>query len=578
MIQAILRAVTRPPGWLLARSFDFIADRRLGRRGMLELYLTHKLRPLLALRALEQAAAHPSARGVILHIRDISWGWATLVEWREALGRIRAAGGLVVAVVEAPGNGGYYLASAADRVLMAPSGELGIVGVGAAMSFFGPALEKVGVQFDVVAAGAYKSFGEQFTRSEPSPENREAMEALIDGLHADFVAGLAESRGMSEAKIQELIDRAPIQADEAVEIGLVDALGYDDRLDELLEELLGEEARRVAARSIVRMDRWSRALDGMFADNPAVAVVHLQGSVVMGDQPSNGKLQISAREVPPVLKSLAEHPSVKAVVIAIDSPGGSALASDIIWRSVELLKREKPVVAALGNVAASGGYYIASGASEIISRPSTLTGSIGVVGGKLVLGQALEKLGVSTYVIARGKNVGVDGVWKPFNDEQRERFRARLKSTYDLFLKRVSAGRRKPVSAIAPVAEGRVWTGRDAELNGLVDHLGGLEHAMARARQMAGLRSAQQWQRLDVVVQAQGGRLQQLIRRAVTEGAGIHYSEGRLSALEVLANNPDEALALMPMEIDLAVSRNPLARVGFTTLDLLNRWRALRGL
>ena len=301
MIQAILRALTRPPGWLLARSLDYIADRRLGRRGMLELYLTPKLRPLLALRALEQAASHPAARGVILHIRDFQWGWATLVEWREALGRIRAAGGLVVAVVEAPGNGGYYLASAADRVLMAPSGEVGIVGVGAAMSFFGPALEKVGVQFDVVAAGAYKSFGETFTRSEPSPENQEAMEALIDGLHTDFVAGIAESRALSEEKVQELIDRAPIQADEAVEVGLVDALGYDDKLDELLEELLGEEARRVPARSLVRMDRWTRSLDGMFAGNPSVAVVHLQGSVVMGDQPSNGRLQISAREVPAVL-------------------------------------------------------------------------------------------------------------------------------------------------------------------------------------------------------------------------------------------------------------------------------------
>ena len=266
------------------------------------------------------------------------------------------------------------------------------------------------------------------------------------------------------------------------------------------------------------------------------------------------------------------------MVIAIDSPGGSAMASDIIWRSVELLKREKPVVAALGNVAASGGYYIASGASEIIARPSTLTGSIGVVGGKLVLGPALGKLGVSTHVIARGKNVGVDSVWKPFDDEQRARFRARLKSTYDLFLRRVSAGRRKPVSAIEPVAEGRVWTGRDAESGGLVDHLGGLEHAMARARQMAGLRTAQEWRRLDVVVQPQGGRLQQFVRRMVSEGAGIRYAEGPLSALEVLANHPDEAMALMPMEIDLGASRNPLAAVGFTTLDLINRWRALRGL
>lgn len=576
MLRAIVRALTLPPGWLTARMLDFIVDRRLGRRGMLELTLDHKLRPLPALRALEKAMAHPSVRGLIFHVRDIRWGWAALAEWREALARFRAAGHLVIATVEATGNGGYYLASAADRVLMAASGELGVVGVGAALSFFGPALEKLGVQFDVVAAGAYKSFGEQFTRSEPSPENREAMEALIEDLHHELVHGVAESRGLAVEDVQALIDRAPLRADEALEAGLVDALGWDDTLDTMLEELLGDEARRVRAGFVERMDHWARRLDNLFVSAPSVAVVHLEGGVVMGDQPQNGRAAISARDVPPVLTQLAEHPAVKAVVLSIDSPGGSALASDIIWRSVELLKRQKPVVASLSNVAASGGYYIAAGASEIVARPNTMTGSIGVVGGKLVLGRALEKVGVNTTVIARGRNVGVEGIWEPFDDQQRARFRQRLKSTYDLFLKRVSAGRRRPVSAIEPYAEGRVWSGTDALDNGLVDHLGGLEYALSRARMLAGLRAGQDWRRVDLVIRPPGSRLMNLLRRSIAEGAWLREpSSATVSSLEILAHSPDQPLAIFPAELDLGTGHNPLGSVGFTVLDLLNRWRSI---
>ncbi len=581
MLRAILRALTRPPCWLSARTLDLILERRLGPRGVLELRLDHRLRPLPALRALEDVAAHPSVRGLVLHIRDIHWGWAVLAEWREALARLRAAGLLVIATVEATGNGGYYLASAADRVLMAASGELGVVGVGAALSFFGPALEKLGVQFDVVAAGAYKSFGEQFTRSGPSPENREAMEALVETLHRELVRGIAEGRGLGPEVVQGLIDRAPLRADEALEAGLVDALGWDDSLDALLEELLGDEARRIGAGFAARLDRWARRLDALFDGAPAVAVLHLEGGVVMGDQPQSGRAAISARDVPPVLAQLAEQPEVKAVVLSIDSPGGSALASDIIWRSVELLKREKPVVASLSNVAASGGYYIAAGASEVVARPNTMTGSIGVVGGKLVLGRALEKLGVSTTVIARGRNVGVEGVWEPFDDRQRARFRERLRATYALFLRRVSAGRRRPVSAIAPHAEGRVWSGSDARDRGLVDHLGGLDYALRRARVLAGLRSGQDWRRLDIVIRPPGSRLMNLLRRATSEGRGaglLSPRPERSSSLEILAGSPDQPLALFPAELDLGAGRSPLATVGFTALELLSRWRVLNKL
>ncbi len=576
MLQALLRALTRPPGWLLARTLDAAASRRMGRRGMLELALTSKLEPLPALRALERAVEHPATRGVVLHIRDFQWGWATLQEWREAIGRWRAAGNLVVTVLEATGNGGYYLASAADRVLIAPSGEIALLGVGTAMSFFGPALEKVGLRFEVEAAGAYKSFGEQFTRDSPSPENREAMEALIDGLHDELVAAIASSRGLTQDAVQALIDRAPLGADEALEAGLVDTLGYDDTLDELLQELLGDEGRRVSAAALERLDRWSRWFDGLFSRLPAVAVVHLQGGVVMGDQPQRGRPAISARDVPPVLDQLKNSPDVKAVVLVVESPGGSALASDIIWRSIELLKREKPVVASLGNVAASGGYYIAAACSEIIARPSTLTGSIGVVGGKLVVGKALERVGVNTHVISRGPNVGVYGIWEGFDEQQRARFRARLKSTYDLFLKRVSDGRRVPVSAIAQVAEGRVWTGSDARQGGLVDHLGGLEHALARARSLSGLRAAEPWQRVDLAIRPPGSRMTQLLRRLVTEDAAapalrLPAADAPLSALEVFLSHPDQPLALFPA--DVAFGDRPASTAGFRALDLLLRWR-----
>ena len=555
MLRDILFALTRPVAWPLARGLDLLMTRRLGRRGMLELVLDHRTRPLIALRDLERVMEITNVRGLILNVRDIAWGWADLAEWREAMIRFRAAGHLVLATFESTGNGGYYLASAADRVLMVPGGELGLMGVGGAMTFFGPALKKLGLRFEVESAGAYKSFGETFTRGYASPENREAMEALIDDLHEELVRSIAESRRMEPEAVQALIDKAPLLAEEALEAGLVDKLGFfgagaGDAVEELLTELLGGDFNRVDAVALERTDRWTRRLDGFLSSDPRVAVLHLKGPVVMGEVNQGGRARISAREVPAVLNALAADPRVAAVVLAVDSPGGSALASDIIWRGISRLVQEKPVVASLGNVAASGGYYMAAAANEIVARPSTMTGSIGVVGGKLVIGPALARLGVHTEMVARGRNVGMESARRGFDPEQRARFRERLKHTYALFIKRVSTGRRRPAKAIEEVAQGRVWSGKAALEGELVDHLGGLAQAVERARSLATLRQGQPWRRVDVTIRPPGSRLMRLARRQMA-GVSAAAPEG---VAGMLLSHPNQPMAMLPFDADLGAT------------------------
>jgi protease-4 len=554
MLPPLVRTLTAPLGFCVRGLARLALSSRLGNSGVVEVKLDHRVKhPLVVLGTLERVVAQQGVRAVLIRLDRLVWGWATLAEWREGLQRIREAGKVVVVAASSPGNRELLLAGVADKIVVPPMGEVGLVGVGGRMRFFGPALERLGLRFDVEAAGAYKSMGESFTRSHPSAANREAVECLVDDLHAELVEGLAAARGLSLERVQELIDSAPLAPDDALAAGLIDAVGYDDDVDALLKELIGVEPRLVPLNQLAPATRVIRRVDELYATADRVAVVHLAGNVTMGMEPGGGT-RIAPTEVTPVLRELAEDDRVKAVVLSVNSPGGSVLASDLIWREVQRLNEVKPVVASFQDVAASGGYYIAACTRAIFARPGTVTGSIGVVGGKLVTGRAAAQLGVFSEAITRGRNVGMFQPDQPFDDHQRKQFRARLERAYENFVQRVSDGRQRPFDEMEAVARGRVWSGRSAVTRGLVDGLGGLTQAVERARELADLKP-DRWERHDLLVRPMRNVLLELLPQAQARAAMQSWAAKLGLALppmaELMLAHPHEPLAVLPGEIDL---------------------------
>lgn len=475
---------------------------------LLELTISSKHRPP-AVADLARLADAPIA-GLRIRVEAVSGvGLAGLSVLWAALLDLRKRGKKVYIELEHVGNAELLLASAATRVFLRPTVSVWALGLGGSMSFYGDLLARFGLQFDVEAAGAYKSFGEAFARGYPSVANREANESLIQGLQAELEQMIATGRGIPAAEVRAAMVAGPLSAADAVRRGLVDACAWPDQVDEELKKLLEvEELVQVPFASWLRPRRRRDVLERWMRGGKRVVVMHLRGAVVDGEG-SAGAEVIAAIPVEAALRELEERGDVGALVLHIDSPGGSATASDLIWRAVSRLQRLFPVVAVMGNVAASGGYYIAAGAGEILAQPTTITGSIGVVGGKMVLGPALERQGVHSFPVLGAPQADMLSPMSAFRPEQRERFRASLRDFYRCFLERVSAGRRRSVESVEPVAQGRVWTGRQALEHGLVDRLGGLEEAVARAAQLAGLEAPR---RLDLRPGPPVSRISRLLR------------------------------------------------------------------
>ena len=431
---------------------------------------------------LDCVAQDPRIAGLRIEIRSLRLGWSQLYRLQAAIAGVAQSGTRVEAVLSSGGGRELLLASAAHRISMPPPGELYLAGVATPVRFYGDALASIGVEADLESAGAYKSFGEAYTRSHPTPENREAMEHLLEGLHGYWKDVLCEGRGLGEAEFEKALVASPISAADAVERGLIDAASYPDEDQDGWEELLGGPPREVPLASYGRLSRILRKLPKLARRRTQVAVVHLDGPVVerREQMPRSGRV-IASDDVVPVLDDLAENERIEAVVMAVNSPGGSALASDLIARSVSALAEKKPVVAAMGNVAASGGYYISAKAHEIWAHRATITGSIGVVGGKIVLGGALARVGVHNTWMGPAPDPGLLTPHARFSVDQRRRFRASLKRVYERFCGIVAEGRGKSPEEVEAVAQGRVWTGTQAVENGLVDQLGSVEDALRSA-------------------------------------------------------------------------------------------------
>ncbi|MEN0067565.1 MAG: S49 family peptidase, partial [Myxococcota bacterium] len=404
------------------------------------------------------------------------------------------------------------------------------------------------------AAGAYKSFGEPFTRTFPSRENQEAMEAIVRELHEQLVAGIADGRELPPEQVQRWLERAPLSADEALEAGFVDQLAYSDQVEEWLKERHGSETSLRSFGAWSRLDGARRWFGRFGGPTTQVAVVHLQGPIVVENQARGAA--IAARDVVPMLRGLRKDDRVGAVVLHVNSGGGSALASDLMWREVDELARTKPVVAAFEDTAASGGYYLAAPAAEILVRPGTLTGSIGVFGGKVVAAGGLSKLGIHTREILAAPNANLFSAGRGFTPAQRVRFKESLERTYAGFVKRVADGRGRPEDEIEPFCRGRVWTGRAALGHHLADQVGNVRTAVKRARDRAGLADTPIAVRhLSSYSMSMVSRVLKRVRPSFMAEFAPHWVQTWLRSLpssrwlDLVLNHPEQALALLPFDL-----------------------------
>jgi len=420
---------------------------------------------------------------VVLRIRNLAIGWGQAQELRDAIRRLREAGRRPIAYLEVAGfsaNLEYYVASAADEVLIAPAGFGGIVGLAGEYFFLGQMWKKFGIEFDVARAGRYKSAVETLTGDEMSDAYREAANSLLDSINHQFISGIAESRDLTPATVRTVIDIAPMTPRDMVKHGLVDEIAF---FDELLESFDGPI---VEAGDYAQIDPASLGFDPV----AQFALVYGSGNVVVGKgrASSRGNPVMASDTVADALEAAAEDPEIDAIIFRIDSPGGSVLAADIIWRSVEVAKQsEKPLIASFSNVAASGGYYVAAGADAILAPPASVTGSIGVFALRPVLKGLLDKLDINVERMTRGAHADLLIASQPLSPETAEVLDREIEAIYRLFIERVAEGRELDKREVHGVAQGRVWTGEQAFERGLIDELGGLSQAVLRAKQALNL-------------------------------------------------------------------------------------------
>ena len=443
-----------------------------------------QLRPTL--RALHEASEDRHVVGLVAKLGG-PLPWAAMQELRQGVRAFAAGGTPTVAWAETfeADMSSYVLASAFGEIWLQPTGGLGLLGVGVEATFVRGTLDKIGVEPQLDQRHEYKNAANQVMRTEFSDAHRESLDRLAGSVFDQAVADIAAGRDMAVDRVRELVDTGPRTAPEALDAGLVDRLGYRDEVYGAIRSRVPEEADLLFA------DRWqpARRIRPPSRHREHVALVEARGAIVSGhNRRAGGGRQVGSDSIGGELRSAAGDARVRAVVLHVDSSGGSAVASDAIRREVARVRETgKPVVVSMGEVAASGGYYIACPADVIVALPSTLTGSIGVFGGKFVVRDLLERLGLTTGSVERGARSRMYSARRGFSDEERERLAVALDAVYDDFVSRVATGRGRSVEEIEPVARGRVWTGRDAREVGLVDELGGLRDAVRIASARAGL-------------------------------------------------------------------------------------------
>jgi protease-4 len=436
----------------------------------------------------KKAKVDKRIRAILLDVNMSGVGWGKAEEIRDAITDFRSSGKPVYAYVEFGLNKEYYIATACDKIIVPPPGELFINGLAADVMFFRGSLDKLGIYPDIYQIGKYKSAGDMFTQKQMTDAHREYVNSLLDDLFNRYVNAIATARHKTPEEVRALIDNAPYSGAKAKEAGLIDDVLYKDDVEKQFKKMLGykDTDQFVAVRGVDYRDVEPESLG--LNKGEKIAVIYATGEIGSGSSQNSpsGDQSIGSDTVAKALNDAAADKSLKAIVLRVDSPGGSGLASDIIWHAVEAANQKKPVVVSMRDVAASGGYYISASAAKIIAQPSTITGSIGVVAGKPVMRGFYDWLGISNEYVLRGKNAGMFRETEKFYDDERAKFEEWIKTTYyQDFVPKVAKGRNKDAQYIDSVAQGRVWTGGQAKDRGLVDEFGGLDKAIEVAKQLA---------------------------------------------------------------------------------------------
>ncbi|WP_373202601.1 signal peptide peptidase SppA [Mycobacterium marinum] len=461
-----------------------------------------------AVAALHRGAEDPRVAGLIARVQLPPAPIGAVQELREAIAAFSAVKPSVAWAETYPGTLSYYLATAFREIWMQPSGEAGLIGFASNAMFLRDALDKVGIEAQFVARGEYKSAADLFTEDGYTDANREAVTRMLESLQDQVWQAVAQSRQIDAGVLDELADKAPLLRDEALSSGLIDRIGFRDEAYARIAELAGVEG--VSPESIDTADKLPRMHLARYAGTarprlappvpsipgrrgkPTIAVVSVEGPIVNGRGGPQGlplgPSSAGGDTIASALREVAADDEVSAIVLRVDSPGGSVTASETIWREVQRARdRGKPVVASMGSIAASGGYYVSMGADAIVANPGTITGSIGVITGKLVVRDLKDRLGVGSETLRTNANADAWSIDAPFTDEQRARREAEADMFYTDFVERVARGRNLRTEDVDAVARGRVWTGADALERGLVDELGGFRTAVRRAKVLAGL-------------------------------------------------------------------------------------------
>ncbi len=445
------------------------------------------MREMLA--SISVASEDPGIKLLLIRVAGHDLGWGRAGELCQALREFRAKGKYALAFLEEPENIDFMIASACDRVVVNPGSTLFLTGLLSEVFYFKGIMDKLDIQAELFQAGRYKTAVEPYTRTSMSAEHREAVESMLESIYSTWTVALARSRGMDVPVIHELIDQGPWLAEEALEAGLVDALHYEDELDEYMEKWLAISPRRIGHDKYIRLFGPRLSISDPWKKSLAVAIITSSGPIHGGESRfyGPGEATTGADTMRRALREVGEEDRVAAAVVRVDSPGGSASHSDMIWREVERLGKKKPVVASMADVAASGGYYISMPASEILASPSTITGSIGVIGGKVNLKGLYNKIGIIKEQVSKGAHADVATDYGGYSPELKKKIKKEMESIYRVFVQKAAKARKREHKEMEKSAQGRVWTGEQAKEQGLVDEIGNLLTAVERAKQRAGI-------------------------------------------------------------------------------------------
>jgi protease-4 len=502
------------------------------------------------LRAVSALEDDESVSGVLIRDRRSSLGWAQTEELRRVILSLRERGKRVTAYLDHGSIQHAYLYSAADQIVLNPAGGLKIVGLTSTLSFYRDMLDKIGVDTQWVRYGKYKSYPEQFERADPSEESQFVKNSLLDALYNQLLSGIADGRKLTVEKVRQIVDDGPYVGQEAVDAGLVDTLAFWDEIESVLKKQAGKAVllSRLGAGSHSAQRRWGR--------RSVVAIIPVIGQIVEGGSRTVfglGTKMVGSDTLIHALKVAEADPNVVGIVLRVNSPGGSSMASDLIQRKVSQVAKKKPIVVSFGNIAASGGYYVAMGASEVLSSDATVTGSIGIFTAKPSFGRLLQWLGIGRATFKRGKYADLFNQDRPWNEDELKRVSAKVKHFYDLFLKRVETGRKLKPDVVAAAAQGRVWLGSQAREQKLVDGQGGVLDAIDRVCELAGLDDSK-----DVGIRFLPRK--SLIERVrSTLGVEIETLVDRMGLRDALSLSypflvgyePGEALMLMPFSLTI---------------------------